>query len=381
MVVVDSARGPGTRSRYCTDAYRPLMQSESELLVLLRDLGQRLPTRAVLIPTGDAEVLFMSRNRGPLSEFFDFRLTEEEGLELLANKRSQYEHAAKLGVPVPRTYAVDGSGRLEKVAGLVAYPCVIKPVYSHLWFRHRESAGAGGWGKLALAKSRGELIAAYDGMARSGLELIVQEVVEGGDDQLYGLYAYLDEQSEPLALFVRKKLRQWPLGYGLGCLSVSVRQPEVVEYGLKLLKSVGFRGLANIEFKRDARDGEFKLIEVNVRGASQTALPINAGVDIPYIAYQDCLGEPVEPVSTYNEGVKWVDLGMDVMAALEHRRQGRLSIWSWLRSIWDCRSYAYFAWDDPVPFLRHASGLLSAALRHLGSSLLRLRRVLPFART
>ncbi len=380
MVVVASASGPGTRSRYCTNSYRLPMQSESDLLVLLRDLGQRLPTRAVLIPTGDAEVLFMSRNRGPLSEFFDFRLAEEEGLELLANKRSQCELAAKLGVPVPRTYAVVGSGHLEKVAGLVAYPCVIKAAYSHLWVRHRESTGAGGLGKLALAKSRSELIAAYDEMARSGLELIVQEVVEGGDDQLYGLYAYLDERSEPLALFVRKKLRQWPLAHGVGCLSVSVRQPQVVEYGLKLLKSVGFRGLANIEFKRDAKDGEVKLIEVNVRGASQTALPVDAGVDIPYIAYQDALGEPVEPVSAYNEGVKWVDLGMDVMAALEHRRQGRLSIWSWLRSIWGCRSYAYFAWDDPLPFLWHASGLVRAASRHLGSSLLGLRRVLPFAR-
>ena len=248
-------------------------------------------------------------------------------------------------------------------------PCVIKPAYSDLWFRHRESTGAGGWGKLALAKSRSELVAAYDEMARSGVELIVQEVVEGGDDQLYAVWAYLDERSEPLALFARRKLRQWPLGYGVGCLSVSVRQPEVVEYGLKLLKSVGFRGLANIEFKMDAKDGELKLIEVNVRGGSQMALPVDAGVDFPYIVYQDGLGEPVEPASAYSEGVKWIDFGMDVMAALEHRRQGRLSIWSWLQSIWDCRSYAYFAWDDPVPFLRHAAGLGRAALRHLSSVL------------
>lgn len=354
MVVVDSARGPSTRSRYCTDAYQPA-EGERDLLSALIGLGERLPTRAALIPTGDAEVLFMSRNRGRLSAFFDFRLAEEESLELLANKRSQCELATKIGVPVPRTYAVDGPGRLEEVADLVAYPCVIKAAYSHLWFRHQESIGDRGLGKVAVAKGRSELVAAYDEMAWSGLELIIQEVVEGGDDQLYALYAYLDERSEPLALFVRQKLRQWPVGYGVGCLSVSVRHPKVVEYGLRLLKSVGFRGLANIEFKRDAGDGELRLIEVNVRSASQVALAVDSGVDIPYIAYQDSLGEPIEPVFAYREGVKWIDLGMDFLSALEHRRHGGLSIWSWLRSIWNCRSYAHFAWGDPLPALHSFS--------------------------
>ena len=46
-----------------------------------------------------------------------------------------------------------------------------------------------------------------------------------------------------------------------------MHEPEVEPLGFRLLKSMGYHGIASVEFKRDPRDGQFKLMEVNMAPA------------------------------------------------------------------------------------------------------------------
>ena len=163
------------------------------------------------------------------------------------------------------------------------------------------------------------------------------------------MLTYLDRSSEPRAVFTKRKLRQFPRQFGDGSLTVGIWEPEVAELGLRLLQGLQFRGTASVEFKRDAQDGEWKLMEMNPRSISQTAHAVASGVDLPYIAYRDVMGAPTETIATFREGVKWVDLAKDFKSFLMTRQTGGLDLGPWLRSWGGERCFATYAPDDPLP--------------------------------
>ena len=332
-------------TRFGTTIVQPCEDGgESALVERLQSIGTQLPVKSVLIPCGDDYVLFLSRHRSELTPYYEFVIPDGQTVEMLVSKKSQYEHARKAGVPTPKTFLFT-----DDVEGnTLPYPCLLKPTYMHRWAKYQENMGIRNKTKVLVANAPEELAKHRPRIAESGLEWIAQELVEGSVDQLYAFYAYFDRDSTLLAAFVRRKLRQRP-EFGAGCYSIGVREDEIVDLGARLLQPVGYRGLANIEFKRDAKDGQFKLIEINARSAAQASLPIDSGVDLPYIAYRDALRKPVQPVSSYRQGVKWVNLAGDFIAFLEHQRRGQLRLREWLSSLRDVRSYAYFAWDDPMP--------------------------------
>ena len=136
-------------------------------------------------------------------------------------------------------------------------------------------------------------------------EPMVQEVIPGGDDELYTLGSYLREDGEALGLFSGRKLRQTPPGVGTCRVGEALWVDEVVDQGLKLLRALSFHGLSQVELKRDPRDGAFKLMEVNPRLFQWHGLAAACGVDLPLIAYRDLTGERVEPVSANGSHKRW----------------------------------------------------------------------------
>jgi predicted ATP-grasp superfamily ATP-dependent carboligase len=351
-------RGPRLRSRYC--ALSHAFDDDTELLDFLRRAGAKTPTKSVLVPTGDGDVLFVSRHRRELDGLFRFALPDADSLERLVNKRSQYEYAVSLGVPVPRTCWPTNEQDLKQIAETLTFPCIIKPAHSHLWRRQQRPAMVH-WPKAAHAKTPQELVTFYEQMRESEIELLIQERVKGDEDRLFSCYAYLDRNAEPLAAFVLQKRRQWPPVYGNGSYSVSCRQGEVVKLTLRLLKGLRYHGVANVEFKLDPKDEQLKLIELNCRGGNRMGLAVDAGIDLPYIAYCDLVGEPVAPVDAYESGITWIDFAADFAALPYYRRTQGLSLWAWARSAWEARSHAYLAADDPLPFFDQAGRFAAAA--------------------
>ncbi len=156
---------------------------------------------------------------------------------------------------------------------------------------------------------------------------------------------------------MRKKLRQFPPGFGYCCLTESVNDEEVFELAAKLLGSLDYRGIGCVEFKRDPRDGQPKLIEINTRAVRTSVLAIAAGVDFPWIAYQDCAGtNDIQPILSGKVPVRWVHLRDEIWAAGRLIARGELSPITWIRGfLGKPLVVAEFSWDDLSP------GLLSWA--------------------
>src|SRR5439155_24444361 len=136
-------------------------------------------------------------------------------------------------------------------------------------------------------------------------EPLVQELVPGGDDALYTLGSYLAADGEALGLFCGRKLRQTPPGVGTCRVGEAVWDEDVVEQGLKLLRALEHRGLSQVEFKRDPRDGVLRLMEVNPRLWQWHGLAAACGVDLPRIAYEDLTGERPQTVSMNGRRRRW----------------------------------------------------------------------------
>jgi D-aspartate ligase len=184
--------------------------------------------------------------------------------------------------------------------------------------------------------------------------VVVTEVVPGPDESFCSYYTYLVD-GEPLFHYTKRKLRQHPIHFGDGTFHVSEDVPEARELGLRLFRAAGLRGLGNVEFKRDARDGRLKLIECNLRLTAADPMIRAGGLDLPHLLYERACGRPGPPLPGGGRRTRQWHPVKDVRALLQYRRTGELSTGSWLRSLRGSTCLPLFSLSDPGPSLGNAA--------------------------
>lgn len=318
--------------------------SEEVFLEEILKIGEKYPKPIFLFPTNDFFVLLVSKYRDRLRDQFRFALAEHQILTDMVDKQTLYENAERLEVPCPKTFTPKSLDELMSKIDDVQFPCFLKPSLGHLFRKRYKNV------KLLKIENKEELIEKYKEIHALDLEVMVQEIIPGGDDTIFGIEIFMDKKGVALGACTKQKLRQFPIGTGDGSLQITVDKPELQEYSVKFLKGLGYEGPACIEFRYDHRDGKHKLIEINARTISGQQMIADAGFDLPYLAYRYSKGESVEPLKGYKAGVKWISFEWDFEAFIEARRMGILTIGGWLRSLQGINSRAYFAWDDLRPY-------------------------------
>ncbi len=307
------------------------------------------PQGAVLLPCSDDGLELIARNRPSLVElgYMPYEADDEVALAML-DKYETYSRANALGVAVPRTFRPRTREELEQLATEMPFPCAVKPARSHV-FQRRSGLPE----KLVVVNDLDQLHAAFESLGRLDVELLVTEIVPGGDDRLPSYYTYLDEHGEPLLEFGTRKIRQFPIHFGHGCYRVSEWDEEVAREGLRFLQGVGVRGLAMVEFKRDGRDGRLVLIECNHRFTSATELVRRSGIDLATFTYLRLLGRATPRRPPFRKGVSLWYPADDLRAFHAYRKDGELSLSQWLRSLMRSQHFAIFDWADPKPTLSY----------------------------
>ena len=373
VVAVDSYRDrPGLKTRYADKVvFAPtnIVEDEAPWLEFLLGLPAGESVKPVLFPTEDAYVLFIAKHRETLGRHFDFNLAPDDVVYASVSKLGTYQLAVRCDIPTPWTYLVRTMEDYESIRDKVSFPCALKPSLAHVWLRMYSEK------KLLVIERPEQLEARLGELMELGIEVVLQEIIPGGDTQVYVFEAYVSRSGQVLGYAGMHKLRQWPVDFGVGAFDVSVEEPRLTEVALKMLRSSGYRGVASSEYMLDPRDGLFKLIDINPRTCMIGELAIASGVDIPYLYYRDVAGEPVEPVSMRKPGVKFQCFEWDLRSFLVYRRRGELNLWKWLRSLRGRMVFAFFAADDLAPFLSasyqfltHAVFVSNDKLRRLMSS-------------
>ncbi len=330
--------------------------SDEDRLKFLLELGSRPEfTGWTLFPTTDETAALIAKCYAPLTSRFVLTTPPWERLRWAYDKRLTYTLARSLGVPHPRTLYPEG--REDPVLRNAIFPMILKPATKRERSRFtREKA----W----LVSDRAELIARYDEACTmiEPRQIMLQELIPGSGDCQFS-YAALLDQGQPLASIVVLRQRQYPIDFGhASSYVVSIEHLQVESLARKILAEMRFTGLVEVEFKRDARDGKLKLLDINPRVWGWHSLCGRAGVDFPFLAWQLAHGAVIAETRA-RAGIHWVRITTDLLAATQAIRQRGLSIYQYLKSFRRPLEFAIWAKDDPFPALIEVPSLLYAQVK------------------
>jgi len=310
-------------------------------LAFMVDLAKKFPTKPVLIPSADQFVTAIHAHAAELEQHFVFCRSALSLQAALATKETQYELAAKYGMPIPRSRFITSVAELEQFTSSARFPCLLKPLHCRYWEDMPLNHPLRG-SKLATASSPQELRASYDSVAAFTPQLVVQEMIEGPDT---AKFVYLscyrtssnnkssdNKSSRRLGSVVVRQLRTTPIYFGSASIIEPVDDPEIQRLSDHFLASAGYAGICELEVKRDSRDGIVKLIEANPRYSVTADAAPYAGVDIGWLHYLDLIGVDVQPVAQNSHAFRHICLQRDFSCLRSYRKAGLLSWRALLRS-------------------------------------------------
>jgi D-aspartate ligase len=348
----------GLQSRYCrTRSFASLeLRDSGELLAELDRVSANLGTKAVLIPTSDDTALFVAQNREHLARRFMFQDNGAQLVSDLISKQGMARLANESGVPVPGTLFPGSEADVRAyIEGAGQFPVMLKAIDG---VRLAKRTGV----KMVIVRSADELLERFRELDEPGFpNLMLQEYIPGGDDQIYIFNGYFDAQSECLAAFTGHKIRQFPVHVGCASLGVCRTNADVAHLTMRFMKVIGYRGVLDIGYRFDARDGKYKVLDINPRVGQAFRLFVDKdGLDSVRALYLDLTGQSV-PACVPREERKWLIEDMDIVSSYHYYREGSLSLGDWLRSFEGVEEAMWFRWRDPWPFLQMAGRLLRQA--------------------
>jgi predicted ATP-grasp superfamily ATP-dependent carboligase len=317
--------------------------------------------QGVVIACSDELALATAELPAPVAERFPSFQPDASVLRLLVDKGAFLRTLATLGVPHPRTLVVERPEDLESVSDAELETAFIKPRDSQRFQRELGVKGLRPTAREDFRATLAELLAAGHGV-------MVQEYVPGPASNHYFVDGFTGEGGEILTLLARRRLRMYPADFGNSTFMVSVPPEEAagaVASLRHLLGSLGYRGIFSAEFKRDERDGEFRIIEINARPWWYVEFAARAGMDVVRLAYRAALGLPVDPPKSYQLGRTMMYPYYDFHACRALVPGKAAAVCRFLVDLVGADQPLFCA-DDPGPALRHwaraAPGIIARRL-------------------
>jgi predicted ATP-grasp superfamily ATP-dependent carboligase len=248
-----------------------------------------------LIPITEASLLALLPERDALGVLIPW--PDADTFRAVADKRALLATAASLGIAVPRQVVLGTAADARALdAALLDYPLVLKPSRSvgehdgrrvSLGVRHVANAAA--------------LRAEIDALGEAAYPLLLQQRIVGPGIGIF----LLCWDGKVLATFAHRRLREKPPSGGVSVYSESVSpDEELIERSRILLQAMKWRGVAMVEFKREASTGTAYLMEVNGRFWGSLQLAIDAGVDFPALLVAAAAGEAMPVTTEYRVGTR-----------------------------------------------------------------------------
>jgi predicted ATP-grasp superfamily ATP-dependent carboligase len=225
-------------------------------------------------------------------------------MQTALNKDAVAGIAVEAGLSVPDSVTIERAQDLPRARAL-RFPCVCKPVFGSQW-RKPGIWDAVGRQKAVRLASFEELKDFYAKFSHIDPLVGVHEWVDGGETNLQMFGSYCSPAHEPVAYFTARKRLQYPPLAGTGIVVEALPLPELVGPAKTLLSALKFRGMSEIEFKRDQRNGRLYLIEINPRHWDQHGLGALVGVNLSEALYRDATGQHPRPMTQSAESTIWI---------------------------------------------------------------------------
>ena len=334
----------GFSSRYCRGrfVFNTAAVSPEQSIAWLLETGHRIGGRPILIPTTDSGAIWVAENAAALEECYSMPQQDPTLLRLLSDKSRMQALARQNGVPTPQSMVPRSREDVDRYLDTAVFPVIAKATDTDRFRRYT------GGTKFVLHSAR-ELIALYAKASDGGEPaFLVQEFIPGDDWMFDG---YFDHNSQCLFGLTGKKIRRFPAKTGVTSLGICLPNETVEKTTTGFMKAIRYRGILDIGYRRDRRDGQYKVLDVNPRIGCTFRLFTSAdGMDVARALYLNLTGQPVPPAQIV-DGRKWIVEDFDLFSSLRTLMDGALKPKEWLGSLRGTRETACFAWDDPLPGL------------------------------
>lgn len=337
---------PAFLSKYCRVKNQLAYEQEKDddYRNALVAYGKRLGNRPVLIPTSDELAMFVSKHASGLIEFFRFPENEYELVNSLASKRTMFDVAKANGIPTASAFFPENIEDVVEYAQKAEFPVMLKGV-----FGNRLQADSGK--KMVIINNPTELVSESKKLSAYGFDnLMIQEYIPGDDDQVYIFNGYFNQNSDCLIGFTGRKIRQFPIHTGCASLGECCKNDDVYQLTIDFMKSLKYRGVLDIGYRYDHRDGKYKVLDINPRVGQAFRLFVDSDdADVVKALYLDMSGQKVRPGAPHY-GRRWIIEDYDLISTFHYFREGSLNASEWFNSFRNLKEGIWFDYKDLRPF-------------------------------
>jgi predicted ATP-grasp superfamily ATP-dependent carboligase len=359
---------PAGASRYCAGRFTwraTARDDPGRLAADLRDVGGRIGRPSVIIPVDDESAVLVAEYAAELSDSFLFRQMRPGLPRQLTSKSGLYELCQEHGVPTPGTLVPASAAEVAAFAATATFPVVVKN--ARVWDRGRRNAvsatfGASSSGTRVLYRP-GDLLNLVSPDTREP-GFIIQEHIPAGQSEDWFTHLYCGADSDCMLLFTGLKVRSWPPTAGGTACGYSMRNPAIAEMSDRFCRQIGYSGIADLDWRLDLRDGQYKLVDFNPRMGNQFRLfETEAGIDVVRALHLDLTGREVPRGAQVGQRQIVVE-HIDIPARIAYRRLGPRATSARPASLMKrpkttSTEFAWLAADDPLPVVAMLSRVLS----------------------
>lgn len=361
---------PAGASRYARRTVSPMPDcaAPDDVLDQLDRLADRLPGPALLVTTDDAGAILLAEHGDKLRPRYLFPAPPADLPRRAAGKATLAEICRVAGVPHPATTVPVDAAEAAAFADLHGYPVVAK--VNRPWSADKSV----GLQSTTIVRGRDEMLALVEQARRATGDgpdtgLLLQEYLApapAGTRQDWFFHGYFDASSKCLFGHTGTKERSFPVHAGLTTYGTWAPNERLRAEAVALLSGLGYQGIVDLDYRWDPRDDSYRLLDFNPRlGAQFRLFQDSAGIDAVRAMHLDLTGRGFTPGDAV-PGRSLLVENYDPIAARILRREGELSLRSWLRSARAADEAAWFARDDLAPFfLAGARTLWQAASNRL----------------
>ncbi len=339
-----------------------------QLVAGLLEIGAQLNGPAIALPTDDAAAILLAERSAELAPWFTIPAIAGDLPRRLASKRGLHEICSALGMPTPGAAFPATRNEVLDAAGEIGFPLMVKNLGA--WLAQTQPVVDSATIVETPSQLR-ELVTHWPEQPN----VMVQEYIPSAVSEDWIFHAYCNVASQCLVGFTGVKYRSWPVRAGVTSYARVVRNERLETLCRGLCERIGYRGILDLDWRYDARDDTFKLVDFNPRLGANFRLFENAlGIDVVRALHLDLTGRPV-PSGPAVEGRGLLVEHLDPPSRLSWRSSRSSD-----RTVPHQRGLlelAWFAWDDPLPFVlmgvrsapytaRHVTRTLQWLVRPIG---------------
>jgi D-aspartate ligase len=339
-------REPAARSRFLRRVFRWDFSSApaANSVSFLREVAKQIGKQPLLIASSDITAIFVAENAQVLAQDYLFSNLRAEMVRCFVSKRETFDLCCQLQIPTAKTAWPRSPEEVRHFAEIASFPVVVKGESQEFLVKKGKRL------RVAIVADENELLEVFHLNAASGVPgIIVQEYIPGGEDAVWMFNGYFNDRSQCLFGATGRKLRQFPPHRGSTSLGICARNDTVETQTKQLMQAVGYRGPLDIGYRFDARDGQYKLLDVNPRiGSTFRLFAAENGLDVARALYLDLTGQSI-PVAQVSEGRKWIVETNDLASSWSHFRDRKLTLSTWMHSLQGVQEGVWLTPDDLSP--------------------------------